>query len=143
DVNRHRIVDYVNLESADPPLDLAQVLMDGAHCGTSLRYQADGELGSMFCTNRLGVTNDVPSIPTYGILNQIMVGLRTNGLAPQWWTEYTDYQVNRFRRNLLNWGPLPNSPAYTNAPEPKFECPVNPTRIIYVYTSWKANDPLV
>jgi len=141
--NPPRLVDYVNLESKDDPTDLTQALLTHSVCGSTNHYVMDGELGSMFCTNRMGGTTN-PAVPTFGVLNQIAVGLGKVTASP-----------------VSNWKPAdpahPDQPGAISAftanitgqvngsiqPTNHFWDPYEPTRTLYFYTSWSANDPLV
>ena len=102
----------------------------------------------MFLTNRVGGTNI--NYPTEGVINQIFTALGQNSnnlvwnsstaTVPAGWD--TQGAINFFRTNLLQLPPVGKytGPLFlTN----RFESPYNPTRDIYLYTSWAANDPLV
>jgi len=54
-----------------------------------------------------------------------------------------DGAENFFRTNLLNWPPLPGRSSTLSFLTNHFYAPFAPTRNLYFYTSWKANDPLV
>jgi hypothetical protein len=149
DREANRIVDYVNLSSKDDPVDLTAALMDGAQNLTTT-YRADAHPGSMWITNR-GSTNlnSLTTLPTFGILNQITAGLGTNRNGLMWADPPAGFTTilgaeNFFRTNLLKLGPISGStfgsPLYlTN----RFYAPYAPTRSVFIYTSWEANDPLV
>jgi hypothetical protein len=136
----NRIVDYVNLDSTEPPLDITLMAATNGLC--EAEYIPDGAPGSLWCTNRR--VNLVTS-PTYGVLNQIGISLGSpqpdinagrwnnsaNGVTGSGGTEDA---INFFRGQLYN-----TSKALTN----KFYTPYEPTRTIYYETSWQANDPLV
>ena len=141
-----RIVDYVNLANSSPPFDITSALFHGAV--TNGGY--DGSYGSMWVTNRSGNSSNVFS-PTIGVLNQIQasLGMNSNNLVwnpatqtvPSGWD--TKGAINFFRTNLLR---LPAQAGAFSGPlylTNRFYAPYNPTRDIYIYTSWQANDPLV
>jgi hypothetical protein len=67
DTDEKRLVDYVNLDSVEAPVDITYSLMKDAQCGTS--YVPSGDNGNMWCTNQYLADND--DSPTYGIMNQI------------------------------------------------------------------------
>jgi hypothetical protein len=147
DTAANRIVDYVNLDAPATCLSLADFLMAGGSCGDP--YVPDGAFGSIFCTNRgPNVAASDETVPTYGILNQILTSL---SLAPgASWNAFLQtppgYDFNSaidfFRFNLgyptLNGTP-PSKLYRTN----EFYTPYSPTRSLYILTSWAANDPLL
>ena len=134
-----RIVDYVNLESTEPPIDLTSNAMSGA-----TGQYSDASPGGQWATNRASV-NGAYSVftPTVGILNQI--GVSRGAISPEnyagtWDTwingvqQTTTYAQNYFQGQIFNtWSNL----------APIFYAPFEPTRTIYYDTSWAANDPLV
>jgi len=149
DINANRIVDYVNL--ADQTLvSLTDTLMQGGQCGGS--YTPDGAYGSLWCTNHFPNAAD-PTLPTYGVLNQIAVGL---GQQPAYGQAVWNSAMNSFPagmdktaaidsfRNQFGLGELFSHPAGTIFyPSNTFAAPFQPVRSIYLVTSWQANDPLV
>jgi len=144
-----RIVDYVNL--ADQTLvSLTDTLMQGGQCGGS--YTPDGAYGSLWCTNHFPNAAD-PNLPTYGVLNQINVGL---GQPPAYGEAVWNSAMNDFPagmdkyaaidsfRNQFGLGELFSHPPGTVFyPSNTFAAPFQPVRSIYFVTSWQANDPLV
>ncbi len=144
DTALRRVVDYVNLDQQQPPLDIANILQEGAN------YNAvdDPNPGSMWITNRYGgAWNDI-SKPTGGIENQIAACLGLS--SPVDWTTVPatappgldkDAAIDFFRRQFgLSGLKYPGSMfSVTNT----FYAPYVPTRNIYFTTSWEANDPLV
>jgi len=145
DTQAQHIVDYVNLSASEQPLDVMAKLSEGGDCSTIL--QQFDNLGSFWCTNRLGGRLDI-NTPTYGIINQIMVALNGNDNA---WRSFSfdpysgnnvHHAVDFFRFNLLGLSPIFNNglPVYkTNV----FYAPFSPYRPIFVHNTWQANDPLV
>lgn len=141
DTEAERILDYVNLEYADEPLDIADVLSVGGSCNGVF----NGDIGSLFCTNRLGNPNslpmaDDPSRLTYGMKYQFDICMGNISVLEDFWRRYSaemeDMVVsqNRFRRWLL--GPFSDSVL-------EFRTPLNPYRTIRRYVSLQANDPLL
>jgi type II secretory pathway pseudopilin PulG len=137
-VTPHRIVDYVNLDSTSPPLDITQIAQTNGLCEAS--YIPDGGAGSLWCTNRHA---NLDASPTYGVLNQIGIclgSLQPDVNAGRWNNAAngvngaTTDAINFFRGQLYN-----TSRTQTN----KFYAPYEPTRTIFYETSWQANDPLV
>lgn len=137
-VTPNRIVDFVNLDSKDDPLDLAAILAMDGNCGSV----PDGADGSMWCTNRLGdASGTVITRPTYGILNQIAASM--GEVEAQNWN--SDPQIRDKESAILFFRaqfepPNPNSEfTYTNV----FYAPYVPSRTVYYLTELQANDPLV
>ncbi len=144
-----RIVDYVNL-SEQTLLNLTDTLMQGGQCGGS--YSPDGSYGSLWCTNHYPILAN-PSLPTYGVLDQIQIGL---GQQPAYGQAVWNSANNSFPagmdktaaidsfRNQFGLGQLFSHPAGTVFyPSNTFASPFQPVRNIFLVTSWQANDPLV
>jgi hypothetical protein len=142
-----RIVDYVNL--ADQTLvNLTDTLMQGGQCGGS--WTPDGAYGSLWCTNHYPTPNN-ESLPTFGVLNQIQVGLGEKPASDQavWNSAMNAFPAgmekpdaidsfrNQFKMSLFS------HPPGTFYPSNTFACPFQPVRSIFFVTSWQANDPLV
>ncbi len=149
-VNPNRIVDYVNLDSPGTPLDLTDILMHDGQCGSpTAPYNPPNPVpdGALWCTNRgAGVISE--SAPTYGVRAQIDICLRR--FQPQNWPSFLqqlppgldrDGAIAFFKTNLLGESDnvYPGPLFMTNT----FYAPFAPTRDIFYYTSWQANDPLV
>jgi len=146
DAQANRIVDYVNLAYNNDPFDITTALFNGGKTNGVM----DAFYGSMWVTNRPGGSNAPISVPTYGIMNQIGASLGVNTNQLDWKTALAalppgwDRQgaINFFRHNLANLPPigtLTTPLSLTN----RFYAPIEPTRDIYLYNSWQANDPLV
>ncbi|HTL16377.1 MAG TPA: hypothetical protein VL793_04025 [Patescibacteria group bacterium] len=140
----NRIIDYVNLNNWEQPVDITYEL---ARNNTSPVNPADyRNPANQWLTNRLG---NSPSIfaPTLGIINQIQIG--ENGNNGDWLSfsqdPYAGLDANKavdgFRYNL-GLSPM-FDPAGTFFKSNIFYAPFDPVRTIYVHTSWQANDPLV
>src|SRR5262249_30713995 len=141
DESASQILDYVNLASTEDPIDITAKLMEDGVCNAP-----DGRAGSQWCTNRLQ-NSPSPTVPTYGIINQIHVG--DGSVTPDDWNNFNmDPSIGAdkpkgiagFRFNLYGittpgYGPFFQSNV--------FYAPFNPSRIIYQHTTWQANDPLV
>ncbi len=144
DTDLNRIVDYVNLNGWDQPVDVTYTLMQGAAC---LPYTGnDSSDGGQWCTNRLNGNGQ--DNPTAGIMNQIKVG--TGQITPQNWNSFimeppagqdVHFAIDFFRAQF-GLGPLYN-PGSTFYQSNAFYAPFNPTRTVYISTKWQANDPLV
>ena len=142
-VSPNRVVDFVNLDSTDAPLDIAQILTSDGMCSGS--YNPDGRDGSMSCTNRMA--GNSTRNPTTGIQNQIGVGLDL--VQPQNWNNFQSMApagldregaIDFFRVQFgLSARTYPGRFSRTNV----FYAPFAPSRSIYYQTSWQANDPLV
>jgi hypothetical protein len=141
ETNLNRIVDYVNLDAAESPLDIMEAVRNGAACDQTIDSNTtDG--GLLWCTNRLGdpvgtlsITN--PSVTTYGILNQMLICLGAVDVPASFWRNFSlsgdkGDSVTKF----VEWFVSTNSPN-------SYDAPFQPTRTLYQYVSWEANDPLV
>ncbi|PWU08583.1 MAG: hypothetical protein C5B50_29260 [Verrucomicrobia bacterium] len=151
DQQANRIVDYVNLDSTQGPMDLINLFANGSQC-TANTYPS-GTRDSMWCTNRMdGSTNIL--IPTYGIMNQISVSMSVNGLKanpPQDFPVDQSSQgqidqdaVDHFYCQFPGVAGVPYSrPGFICTISNEFDTPFNPSRVLYFNNSWQANDPLV
>jgi hypothetical protein len=145
DTKANRIVDYVNLASADPPVDITYELMKDADCAS---YNPPRNTpvpdGAFWCTNRA-----TPQSPTFGSRLQIDVSA---GLFQANWTKgqmtiassgLSDEAAAKdfFATNMFGIPAKFSQRAMylTNV----FYAPFTPTRTLYISTSWEANDPLV
>jgi hypothetical protein len=134
-VSPNRLVDYVNLADINT-LDLTGTLAAGAACGSP--YILDGSNGSMWCTNRDGVWDGVP---TYGIRNQIEASL---GHVNADWTSSTyEFPPGMSISDAQTFFKDQFLPTYMSRWTNVFNPPFQPFRNIYLTTSWQANDPLV
>ena len=121
DTSVNRVLDYVNLLSTQPAVDVTSLLNGGAN------GQQNRSLDEQWDTNLL---NGIP----IGILNQISA---SEGGSAWQMTDWNDtpaniaYAQSNFRRYLNNY--------VTN----NFQAPYTPHKTIYQRISWQANDPLV
>lgn len=148
--NGGQIVDFVNLTGLTNLIDVTSELIGRVDAGEA------SAPGQMWLTNRFGGVNDV-RVPTLGILNQMLgsLGLAVLGgdrLSEADWSDYNGQLVNdrekaidRFRV-FLGLAPL-TYPVQTLRNElgasTRQQAPFAPTRKLYAYTTWQANDPLV
>jgi hypothetical protein len=133
----NRIVDYVNLDSTEQPVDVMSALSQDAICGDV--YTPNGSRSAMWCTNRLWGSPDL-SHPTFGIMNQIEASLGHidvdwNGSINEFPAGMTKYDAIAFFKGQFN----PSYLRWSNT----FNAPFQPYRRLYLVTSWEANDPLV
>jgi hypothetical protein len=162
----NRIVDYVNLQSTEQPVDITEMLEREdpdvpKDQGTGPSPGPNVSPWEMWYTNRIGgpTVNDRRA-PTYGIINQINLGL--GKLCPPG-ANYSDYdqdatgggstmcQIEYFRYQLTK-NPL-GAPASLCGLSPcnetgftetnVFHAPFVPRKHIVLLTRWEANDPLV
>ncbi len=142
DTTANRIVDYVNLNHWESTLDITAMLAEGnSAMNNPLDYR---NAANEWLTNRFGNFTS-PSVPTYGILNQIQVGLSgARDLSSYSLDPYSGPDVSKaideFRFNL---GYSPNDTTGVYYKSNVFYAPFIPYRPIYIHTSWQANDPLV
>lgn len=149
DTDANRIVDYVNLDASSSSLDITAKLMEGKDCTIDPSGDYDTNPGSQWCTNRLDDSAST-AVPSYGVLNQILVGLEG---AYNWPKNFTldatvgrnaEHAVDSFRFNLKSLLPKYLSDyGKTFYKSNVFYAPLDPSRPIYVHTTWQANDPLV
>ncbi|MFO1477792.1 MAG: hypothetical protein U1F98_14240 [Verrucomicrobiota bacterium] len=152
DTTTGRLVDAVNLDCGERPLDVCSLLhSDAANCG-SLSFPDTGPTaGDFWCANRVQGTNTMldPAYPTFGIQAQIAVclGVQRGGvnILDSIWRDYNSYPVEKeagIETFGINLRPTPsqliNGSALTD-----FSATFNPRRVIHQYVSWQANDPLV
>jgi hypothetical protein len=149
DTNANRIVDFVNLDSTEPPLDITDTLMRDSpalygQCGTN--YTPSSSDSSMWCTNHYPNQGD-ETLPTYGIMNQIIASW--GGIQPDW-----NHALREFPLGLTKEGAIDFFRAQFDLPpltyfdttfykSTTFTTPFQPLRSIYLFTTWQANDPLV
>jgi hypothetical protein len=146
DTSANRIVDYVNLNNWERTVDIDGKLAEGSSPNPGDYHNP----ANLWLTNRLGNSTFL-NVPTYGVINQIQVGL--NGLNGAEWQNYSmdpaagsdaEKAVDGFRFNLVNASPVyPNDIGKVFYKSNVFYAPFDPYRPIYVHTSWQANDPLV
>jgi hypothetical protein len=147
DTRANRIIDYVNIDNWERTIDINAKLMESSALGGGSVADYKNP-ANQWLTNRLGNSPSITA-PTYGIINQIQVGL--NGTSD--WQSYSqdpysgldaESAVDFFRYNLMNAGPIfPKDTGKTFYKSNVFYAPFNPYRPIYVHTTWQANDPLV
>ncbi|HEY5915273.1 MAG TPA: hypothetical protein VJA21_32225, partial [Verrucomicrobiae bacterium] len=145
DEEAQRIVDYVNLKNSEGTLDLTTKLTEGADCSTIGPGTYNDPAAQWCITRQYGN----PLGPTYGILNQIGVGL--NGTEN--WNSFSvdpyagndaHKAVDGFRYNLRGWAPIyPENQGMAFFKSNVFYAPFDPYRPIFIHTTWQANDPLV
>ena len=143
-VSPNRIVDYVNLDSTESPLDMADALMHDTP-GTyscdpqSTAYTPSATIGSMWCTNRLGGST-ASAIPTFGIMNQISASLGET--SPNWNYSRNEFPAGMTKVQAITFFVGQFTPGYL-AQSNTFSAPFQPFRNVYKVTEWEANDPLV
>jgi len=142
----NRIIDFVNINHWERTIDLTTKLTENTTAAVNPGDYKNP--ANEWLTNRVGNSTLVSS-PTYGIVNQIQVGL--NGTTD--WQSYSqdpyggqdaESAVDGFRYNLMNAGPIyAKDIGKTFYKSNVFYAPFAPYRPIYVHTTWQANDPLV
>lgn len=149
DREEQRIIDYVNLDSTEEPLDLIATARGGAPCNTGMPGSANPDPGILWCTNRINNPNNAPmtddvTMPTYGIMNQIAISMGLPVMVSEgFWRSYnstTDDRESSIPRFVNRLFDNANS---TSPADCQFETPFNPTRTFRQYVRWEANDPLV
>jgi len=143
-VSPNRIVDYVNLDSTESPLDITDALMHDASgiysCDPqSTTYTPSASIGGMWCTNRAGGSSSY-SVPTFGILNQIEASF--GHTLPDWNYSHNEFPAGMTKDQAIAFFLGQFTPGYLSSSN-TFSAPYQPFRNIYLFTSWQANDPLV
>ena len=136
-VSPNRIVDYVNLDSTEYPLDIADALSSDGQCNAF--YTPSASNGSMWCANRLGGSSSY-SVPTFGILNQIEASF--GHTLPDWNYSHNEFPAGMTKDQAIAFFLGQFTPGYLSSSN-TFSAPYQPFRNIYLFTSWQANDPLV
>jgi hypothetical protein len=138
DLTANRIIDYVNISEQQDPVDVAQLLQGNDNGGdATCNGNFTGEMGSFFCTNRVGGSL-LPSVATYGILNQFGVSIGSIQVSDAFWRNFNPQEPDRqpsqdkFRNRILGVDTTTD-----------FAAPFVPRRVIHQSISWQANDPLV
>lgn len=146
DLATQRIVDFVNVDSTpnDSFTNLTyeaslENAFSGPVYGLNAPYTQMGDGPGMWATNRLGAS--VWS-PTYGIQNQIMLGLGNTAISRNYVGGDTTKQrsCNGFCALFGLGAPYPGVPAIPAINGQEWYAA---TRTIYYYIDWQANDPLV
>lgn len=146
DTRANRIVDYVNINNWQLPLDVTAMLALGNSATVNAADYKNP--ANQWITNRLNNSLS-PNAPTYGIINQIQVGI--NGTTDFQSFSHDPYSgldaesaVDGFRYNLMGLSPIyPKDFGKNFYKSNVFYAPFDPYRPIYIHTSWQANDPLV
>jgi hypothetical protein len=157
DVDAGRIVDYVNLDSTEAPVNLmAAVMHNGGGCdGRAPALGTNPDPDSFWCTNRVGFAvgtgpqPDTPAVPTFGIRNQINVSRRfANPPDDNFWLNYSANNPPNKQEEMQTFdhrlNPAPEDLATLTQPSDcDFSPPFQPTRMFVQYVKWEVNDPLV
>jgi hypothetical protein len=135
DHDSQRVIDYVNLASTEPTLNLADQLHYNPN-GAPANCTAFDNIGSIFCTNRLNGSLS-PTIITYGIQNQILVSRGAYGVDDVYWADYQKAQNKAAEISAFNANIGINGLALD------FAAPFSPRQVVHHNVSWQVNDPLV
>ena len=137
------VVDYVQLNGPNNTRNLTAELADPD-------YKGPPQFTYQWSTNGYGRNNTTP-FPAYGEANQILVSRGTLGPPPGGvWATTAGFQGNDRSPAAQQafftgfWTPnfSYNGVTYANT-EYSVQAPYTPTRTMYDYTLWQANDPLV
>jgi hypothetical protein len=123
DTTAQRVIDYVNLFSVAPPVDITSNLqVNLSNPGQPWTFPDESDVNAQWDTNLFrGIQK--------GLLNQILVSI-DGGQGSLWIDPNKQTRINNFLVNLSGG---------TNT----FLAPFSPTAAIYQRISWQANDPLV
>ena len=145
-VSPERIVDYVNLDSIETPLDLADALMhenaESYACDPQSKTYTPSQSvtpGMMWCTNRPGGVND-NFVPTFGIMNQIAVSM--GEALSDWKNSKNEFPAGMTKAQAVEFFAGQFTPGNLRQSN-TFAAPYQPSRSVYKVTDWEANDPLV
>ncbi len=129
DTSVNRIIDYVNLDSTEPPVDITALALTNGLC--NLTYTPDGNPGSLWCTNRREAS---VFSPPYGVLNQIGISMGdvTPDLAGGRWNDANGIRSGtpdamKFFRGQF----IPDPSVVTSN---RFYAPFEPTRTMFYET---------
>ena len=144
DTSLNRLVDYVNLDGTEEPVDLTDALMhenNGAlsYDPNSTTYTPSGSDGSLWCTKRLGGVN-INTAPTFGVMNQIQASLGLT--SPDWKNAKNDFPAGMNQAEAIAFFKGQFTPGYLRQSN-TFNAPYVPFRNVYKVSDWQANDPLV
>jgi hypothetical protein len=131
----NNIVDYVQLRGPIDNTNIIQVLADPD-------YPLLSKYGYLWSTNAYQPPS---TLPPYGVVDQILIsrGLDAPPLNAQWKTPPADQEIGSFRGFFQPGGIYQyNGVNYSNN-ELVVQAPYTPTRSVYDYVLWQANDPLV
>ncbi len=147
--SNNRPLDVVMLNNLTNYWDLTQTVI-----GMQNVSGENSDAGQLWLTNRLNRSLSVFA-PTIGINNQIQVSLGTLFQNdPALWTSYSSEQsagldkskaIDYFRSFMglspltFKQGDIPASIGFKTS----YQAPFSPTRLVYLYSRWSANDPLV
>jgi len=135
DVAANRILDYVNLSSTEPTIDLADQLRLNSD-GTSPPCDRFDGMASLFCTNRLANANNT-AVMTYGILNQIM----TSRVHPTRETLFGLVTMPPLETNKLKWDKFRRRIQGAEMVTTDFAAPFTPMRTVHHNVSWQVKRP--
>jgi hypothetical protein len=137
DRTANRIIDYVNLASTEPTINLAEHLNhneDGTPANCTGGFSG---IGSVFCTNRLQGSAS-PGTMTYGMLNQILVSEGTYQVDDRYWADFP--KTANKADEILKFN---NYIQEIDKSQKDFAAPFTPRQIVHRNVSWQVNDPLV
>jgi hypothetical protein len=145
-VSPNRIVDYVNLDSTEDPVNIMERMKGPPPSDVCNRTLDNADIGMLWCTNRYGNGAGAPNspidanvtIPTYGVWNQLLISLGVPVVGVDLWNDFNSTvqdkmgSIGQFQQRMFGSEPVLD-----------FDAPYNPTRTFYQYQKWEANDPLV
>jgi hypothetical protein len=137
DQSAGRIIDYVNLTRTDGDGDLVRILRSDEYLRPD-RYYPDASPGSLWSTNR---SSDSLMTPTFGVLNQVMVGMGAVTVTEAQWRNFAPNTPSQVRQDVQRRFAYELLHADTSTSV--FYAPFDPFRTIYFNMRWQANDPLV
>lgn len=139
DVTAGRIIDYVNVTRTDGYGDLVRILRSGEYSRPD-RYYANASPGSLWSTNR---SSDSLMTPTFGVLNQVMVGMGAITVSEAQWRNFVRSAPSTVPREALQRDFRDQILQTDTRAALIFYAPFDPIRILYFNMSLQAKDPLV
>jgi hypothetical protein len=142
DTQANRIIDYVNLDASEVPLNLQQELG-----GVPFINPNQSSLQNLWVTNRLDGSANM-AIPTWGVISQIDIS-KGNVDAGQWNSGNFDpaagqdkaKAINSFYYNVMGFPRSGDPGPYYRSNV--FYAPYLPVAARFSHVTWQANDPLV
>jgi len=129
------IIDYVNLESADEPIEISSALMTGSRCADD---PVDPNRADLWCTNRVRGTASLGDLPR-GMKYQHDISIGSVPISDAQWRAW-NYDANDKASAIAGFNKW-LSDNTTN--QLHFQAPFTPYRTVHQFASWQANDPLV
>jgi hypothetical protein len=142
-VSPNRVIDYVNLSTINPSLDLMDLLNRDANmvqvsAASATHGGGNVKFAGLFDTNRISGSLD-PRVVTYGINYQMMVSDGDISSDAKW----DSYNGEKISTVASGTNDFHNRMNHTLRNQEVFSAPFSPQSTVHQYVEWQANDPLV